>query len=266
MLTSRVFVHGLAFWSPRLPGWPRAAAALRGDAQALVDTPVPPDANLLCGNQRRRAPEAVLMALQVAQEACTAAAVDPSALSSVFASAHGDLAIVDALCRSLARDPTLLSPTCFHHSVHNAASGYWAMAARNHQASSALAAADHSFAAGWLEAASQCLADQREILLVGCDTEAHGPLQSVNSSRGLLALALVLGPQPRPGGSRGIGWQVQPGVGPAPELRSPAARALQTNAMGDALPLFEALAHDSASSLRLPLSARLVLDLHLDAA
>ena len=55
MLTSRVFVHGLAFWSPRLPGWPRAAAALRGDAQALVDTPVPPDASLLCGNQRRRA-------------------------------------------------------------------------------------------------------------------------------------------------------------------------------------------------------------------
>jgi len=31
------------------------------------------------------------------------------------------------MCKTLADDPLLLSPTRFHHSVHNAASGYWAI-------------------------------------------------------------------------------------------------------------------------------------------
>jgi uncharacterized repeat protein (TIGR01451 family) len=65
----------------------------------------------------------------------------PAASSpSVFSSAHGDLAIVDALCRSLAQDPQLLSPMRFHNSVHNATSGYWAIGCRSREASTAVAA------------------------------------------------------------------------------------------------------------------------------
>ena len=58
---------------------------------------------------------------------CADAGHDAAALASVFTSAHGDLPIIDALCTTLAGDPLLLSPTRFHHSVHNAASGYWAI-------------------------------------------------------------------------------------------------------------------------------------------
>lgn len=266
MLNPRVFVQGLAFWSPQWPGWAQAAPALRGEPVAAADPPARAAPTLLAANERRRAPDAVLMALTVAQAACADAGVDPAAVASVFASAHGDLAIVDALCRTLADDPLLLSPMRFHHSVHNAASGYWAIGAHNVQPGTALAAGDHSFAAGWLEAACQCAADPRPVLLVAGDTAALGPLQSVNHSRGLLAVAMVLSVQPLTAAARGIAWSLQPGAVPRPPLRSAAAQALQANASADALPLYEALADSRSTRLQLPLSADLALHLQLDPA
>jgi len=262
-----VFVQGLGWWSTAWPAWPQAAAALRGEAAGL---PAPasgrPSPAGLSANERRRAPDSVLMALQVAEAACAAAGADAATLPSVFTSMHGDLAIVDALCRTLADDPLLLSPTRFHHSVHNAASGYWAIGAHNTEASTALAADAHGFAAGWLEAATQCLADARPVLLVACDTEAVGPLRSVNHSRGLLAVALLLAPAPRGPQDRAIGWQLQPGAVAAPPLRSAAARSLQGNAGAGALPLFEALADSRSTTLALPLSPGLALQLALSPA
>lgn len=265
-----VFVQALGWWTPDWPDWPQAAVALRGEAVvpavATANGSRRPAPRLLAANERRRAPDAVLMALQVAEEACASAGADPATLPSVFTSAHGDLTIVDALCRTLAGDPLLLSPMRFHHSVHNAASGYWAIGAHNPEASSALAAGPHSFAAGWLEAATQCIADNRAVLLVGCDTEAMGPLQSVNASRGLLAVAMLLAPAPRGPQDRAIAWRLQPGAHAAPPLRSAAAHTLQANAMADALPLFEALADTRSTALTLPLSATLALALSLSPA
>lgn len=267
MLRPPVYVQGLGWWSTAWPGWPQAAAALRGEVADAAPPPArrPAPAGL-SANERRRAPDSVLMALQVAEAACAAAGADAATLPSVFTSAHGDLAIVDALCRTLADDPLLLSPTRFHHSVHNAASGYWAIGAHNTEASTALAADAHGFAAGWLEAATQCLADARPVLLVACDTEAVGPLRSVNHSRGLLAVAMVLAPTPRGPQDRAIGWQLQPGTVAAPPLRSAAARSLQANAAAGALPLFEALADSRSTTLGLPLSPTLALRLELSPA
>ncbi len=239
MLTRRVQVLAQACWAPT-PEAPRPAPAL------------------LAASERRRAPQAVLMALQAAEAAGGMAALDLSTLPTVFASAHGDLAIVDALCRTLAQEPLLLSPLRFHHSVHNAASGYFAIGARNHEASTAVAGGAWSFAAGWLEAASQCAADDRPVLLVGCDTAAPpGPLQSVNASRDALAVALLLAPS---GPGRGIEWQLVPGRYPSP----PAADALlQGNPMAAALPLIAALGVPQPTALRLPLSDHLALALQI---
>ena len=71
----------------------------------------------------------VAVALEVALAACRAADRDPATLPSVFASTHGDLAITDYMCETLATDPTAVSPTKFHNSVHNAAAGYWTIGA-----------------------------------------------------------------------------------------------------------------------------------------
>lgn len=258
MTTQRsLWLDGIALWTPRAPGWAVAGPALRG--AALPDYPQSPHGlrpapTLLAANERRRAPDSVLLALEVASAALAGSGHDPATTASVFTSAHGDLPITDALCRTLATDPRLLSPTRFHHSVHNAASGYWAIASGCSASSTALSAFKASFAAGWLEAASLCACDRVPVLLVGFDTAAVGPLVSVNRSRGLLGVALVLAPQPSAASRWQVDWQLTPGaeMAAAPALRSALAQSLADNAMADALPLFEALACSRKTELALP--------------
>jgi hypothetical protein len=84
----------------------------------------------------------------------------------------------------------------------------------------------------------------------------------VTTSRGLLAVALVLSPTRSARTVASFEWSLAPGAA-RPALRSQAARDLQANAMADALPLFEALARGEAESLSLPLSGTLSLQLQL---
>lgn len=258
-----LFIDGIAFWAPTLPGWPLARAVLRGEA-APVDPPARrPAPALLAANERRRAPDAVLLALEVASAALAASNHDGTHMASVFTSTHGDLPITDAMCRTLADNPLLLSPTRFHHAVHNAASGYWAIGAASHAASTALAAGPHSFGAGLLEAACQSAAEDTPVLLAGHDTEATGPLASVNPSRGLLAVALVLAPRRSAASTWQLQWRLDSGASRM-ALRTAIARTLATNALADALPLFEALAAGDAATLTLPASPTQQLTLRLE--
>lgn len=258
-----LWIDGVAVWAPTLPGWDAAAPLLaQGHAEPAAPAPRPAPA-LLAAAERRRAPDGVVIALEVAAAAAAMAGAEPGSLPSVFSSTHGDLAITDAMCRTLATDPRLLSPTRFHHSVHNAASGYWAIAAANPSASTALAAYEHSFAAGLLEAAVQAAADDTPMLLVASDTEATGALASTNTSRGLLALALVLSPRPTPRSRQALRWQLQAGTAAAPQATSRAARALAANASAAGLPLLEALARGMPGQLAWPLSPALHLAVEL---
>ena len=256
-------VEGIAFWAPSLPGWPVARAAFRGEG-APLDPPAKRTApEILAPAERRRAPDSVALALEVASAAVRASGRDPATLPSIFTSAHGDLAVNDYMCATLATQPTAISPTRFHNSVHNAAAGYWTIATGCHEASSALTAFDASFAAGLLEAATQCAADDRPVLLVAFDVQAVGALASVTRSEGLLATALVIAPADASGGTRGPSFAATLVSGPsrAVPLRSTAARALAENAMADALPFFEALALGPIGALELPLSRSLALRL-----
>jgi hypothetical protein len=257
-------IDGVAFWSPGLPHWTLAQAAFRdGTLPPAGTAPARPAPALMAANERRRASASVLLALEVAGSALAASGQRAGAIASVFTSAHGDLEITDAVCRALALDPLQLSPTRFHHAVHNAASGYWAIASGCRAASTAVSAFDASFTAGLLEAACLCATEEAPVLLVGCDTAACGPLASVNRSRGLLAVALVLAPTPGPASRWSLRWSLREGQGAAPPLQSAAAQALAGNALADALPLCEALAGSGPTRLALPLSASLQLTLQL---
>lgn len=264
MKAKRLYIDGIALWSHTLPGWAQARPALRGAASSsnadLPPSPRPSPA-LLAANERRRAPDSVLVALEVAAAAVAMAGQDAATLPSVFTSAHGDLGIVDALCSTLASNPQLLSPTRFHHSVHNAASGYWAMATGCRAASSAVSAYEASFAVGLLEAATQAHTDGTPVLLVGFDTAARGALASVNRSRGLLGVALVLAPQRSAASLFALDWACEAGSVALPVLRSDAALSLSGNAMADALPLFENLAREEDTPLALPLGPAGILRL-----
>lgn len=263
-----VAVQGIAFWSSRLPGWDLARGVILG-TQPAPDSPSPrPAPVLLQPVERRRAPDTVAVALEVAQRACAAAGREPGELASVFASTHGDLAISDNMCATLVATPTLISPIKFHNSVHNAAAGYWSIGTGSYATYTALSAFKYTFAAGLLEAATQVISDQRPVLYVAFDIEAKGALASVSPSRGLLGTALVLAPHAQSGSHR-LSLQLAAAKTPVTAARSPAASLVEHNALAPCLPLFESLARDpgaDADPVVLQLSPFTVLKVGIAAA
>jgi len=238
MSTLTATIEGIGFWSRGLPSW-QAACDFATHGALPADAPTRPSPQLLAPNERRRAPDAVAVALEVALAACTAAGRDPATLPSVFASMHGDLTITDYLCAALVEQPAAVSPTRFHNSVHNAAAGYWTIGAGAMQAATAISAFDATFAQGLLEALVQLAAGDEAVLLVGYDGPSAGPLARVSRSEGLLGAALVLSRTPRAGLPR-LQLALDDGEPepPATALAQHGAR----NAMAPMLPLFDALA------------------------
>ncbi|MEO5622365.1 MAG: beta-ketoacyl synthase chain length factor [Dokdonella sp.] len=187
-----VHVEGLGWWSPGVADWNAAAPLLRDDAAFPFDANARPAASVLPSNERRRAPEAVLIACDVAAQACAMAARDPASLPCVFVSAHGDLPTTDSLCATLAADPLQVSPTKFHNSVHNAPAGYWTVATHCHAASSAVSGWHTSLAAGLFEAAVQAHADATPVLFAAYDIAAIGPFIGTVAAPSAFGAALVL--------------------------------------------------------------------------
>jgi hypothetical protein len=267
-MTRVAWIEGIALWGSRLPGWELARAVLRGEADASQESAPRPVPALLPANERRRAPDSVALALEVAAKACAAAGRDPRSLASVFASTHGDLALTDYMCETLAHAPAQLSPTRFHNSVHNAAAGYWTIATGCTEPHTALSARACTFAEGLLEALVQAECDAGAVLYVAYDIEACGPLATMAPSRGVLGAGLVLAAQrpPRPQGL--LRWGLREQRAP----RAPAAQHAQLvagNAMAGCLPLFEALARaehgrPAPQSLAWPLGPGLMLELALE--
>jgi hypothetical protein len=262
---STLFIDGLAFWAPHLPDWPAARAAFRNEGLVTQPQLARPLPQLLAPNERRRAPATVAVALEVAACAVAQSGHAAADLLSVFTSSQGDMAINDAMCTALARTPTWVSPTQFHHSVHNAASGYWTLATGCRHASTALSAFEFSFANGLLEAMVQCAAHSRAVLLVGYDMPPSGALKSVSTSPALLGVALVLAPYRSVRTQTALQWQLLHPPATSPPLRSAAAQTLASHALADCLPLFEALAWGLPASLCLPLSVHCGLELGLAA-
>ncbi|VWX58833.1 conserved hypothetical protein [Burkholderiales bacterium 8X] len=263
--TPTLYIEGPAFWAPSLPGWEIARAVFRGEATPTDPPSKRPSPQVLAPAERRRAPDTVALALEVAAAAVAGSGRKAEDLPCVFASAHGDLGINDYMCTTLANDPKLLSPIKFHNSVHNAAVGYWTIGTGCMAASNSLTSYESSFAAGLLESAAQCAADQQAVLLAGFDIPAVGALGSVTTSRELLAVAMVIAPTRTERTVASFDWSLGTGVPPAASSLSEASRALQSNAMADALPLFEALARGGAGPLYLPLSDKLSLTLRFEA-
>jgi hypothetical protein len=238
-----LYIEGIGFWASRLPGWEAARAILRGEAAPPATAQTRPAPALLPPAERRRAPDTVAVSLEVAARACEMAKRDPKLMSSVFASTHGDLAISDAICDTLAKTPSLTSPTKFHNSVHNAAAGYWTIATGCLEPYTSVSGYTFTFGEGLLEAASQALSEGSPVLYVAFDIEARGPVGTMQPSRGVFAGALVLCAEESERSLAKLAFH-----GSADDLVKPTqARAanaalVEGNAMANGLPLFEALA------------------------
>ncbi len=252
----RVFVQGIGVWAPKLPNWQAAQAVIRREASLPEIAAKRPTGSLLAANERRRAPDTVLLALEVAAAACAEAQLDPKILPSIFACTHGDLSVCDSMSTTIAASPELVSPIKFHNSVHNAAVGYWTIATGAVEASTALSASEETFAEGLLEAAVYALSEQRPVLFVAYDIQAVGGLASVTNSDGLFGLALVIAPELSTHTKCCLEIEL---VDFSPDAvreaaTSPAEPAVSGNALARSLPALERIAMNDVRPLVLPLA------------
>lgn len=243
-----LFVEALGVAAPGLAGWAQARAVLRGEQAYVAQELETYQPNLLPPNERRRATPAVRLAFRVAEEAVTASGIPAQDLAGVFASAEADTSILHRICTALAEDNRAVSPTDFHNSVHNAAAGYWSIAANAKLPSVTLAASDSTFIAGLIEACGLVHGDSYQVLLAVYDLRPPEPLFDARPITCNAGVAFVLSAERS---ERSLA-QIEVSPADADETLMPdaALEALRTgNPACRALPLLRLLALDQGGEL-----------------
>ena len=259
----RVYVEGVGLAGPGLAGWQRSRSVLAGlEPYAPAPTVIAAPRGLPAAEGRRTG-RSVRLALAVAHEAFEQAARDAAATATVFTSSGGDGDNVHEILQILATPNREVSPTRFHNSVHNAAAGYWSIAARSHAPSTSLCAYDASFAAGLIDAATQIAVDSVPVSLIVYDHPYPEPLHAKRTFAESFAAALVLAPERGEHAFASVEIEITRGS-PAPvtALADPALEALRTGVpAARSLPLLAAFARgaDEALEIEYVSGARLAL-------
>jgi hypothetical protein len=192
------WVGGVGLLGPGLSDWPAAVEVLAGRAPYQPSATVIPPLQCLPPAERRRTGKVVRLALTVGLEAVARAGADAAQLPAVFSSSGGDGENCHEICQVLAGPERQISPTRFHNSVHNAASGYWGIATGATPAANALCAHDASFAAGLLESLVQLCIDETAVLLIAYDADYPQPMRAARPIPDAFGVALLLTPAAGP--------------------------------------------------------------------
>jgi hypothetical protein len=256
---SVLHLEAIGLMAPGLAGWESSRAVLAGQ-QPWQAAPLPAAiATLLPANERRRTTATVKLALQVAQEAMAATALTPNPsptgrgellpTPTVLASSGGDSEVLDKICTALTEPDRAVSPTQFHHSVHNTPAGYWAIATGCVLPSLSLSAYDGSFATGLREAAALAWTEKIRVLLIAYDLPPPFPLAERRLIAAPFAVALLLNPAPT--SERLALLRIQPGrSGAADQLEDVELERLRAgNPAARSLPLLCAIAARSTGSV-----------------
>lgn len=190
------YIAGIGVYGPGLPGWQTARGLLQ-NAAGYAPAPMQlPTLDVLPPAERRRVGLAVKLALAIGFDALAQgnASFQPEIerLPTVFVSTSGECETTHQLLEALATTERAVSPTRFHNSVHNAPAGYWSIAAQSRAASTSLCAYDATFAAGLLEAATQCQTSNAACLLLAYDTAYPEPLFKLRPIPNPFGVALLL--------------------------------------------------------------------------
>jgi hypothetical protein len=244
-----LFVENIGLMAPGLAGWLASRGVLTGE-QPYSAEPMPAAiATLLPTNERRRTTATVKLALQVAQEAMAQGKMQ---VHTVLASSGGDSEVLDKICVALTEPDRPVSPTQFHHSVHNTPAGYWAIATGCTLPSLSLSAYDGSFAAGLREAAALAWMEMAPVLLIAYDLPLPFPLSERRLIVEPFAVALLLNPEVA-GPRLAMLRFNRKTTGPATSLENPLLEALRLgNPAARSLPLLCAIARQQAQGVALP--------------
>ena len=245
-----LYVQSVGLLGPGLPDWRTGRDILCGERPYQYEAPPQPNPDILSANERRRGAKSVRWAVAVAQEAVAASGLQAADIATVFTSSSGDGETLHCICEALAAPGREVSPTRFHNSVHNAAAGYWSIAAGSRRPSVSLCGYDASFAIGLLEAAVQASVERTPVLLVAYDLPYPQPLHSVRTISEPLAVALLLAPEP--GANALACWQIAPAQRAArTALPAGLAGTYASNPVAQCLPLLAALAGGTQERVRI---------------
>jgi beta-ketoacyl synthase-like protein len=245
-----LYVQSVGLLGPGLPDWRTGRDILRGARPYEIGASPQPNPDMLSPNERRRGAKSVRWAVAVAQEAVAASGLKAADIATVFTSSGGDGETMHCICEALAAPGREVSPTRFHNSVHNAAAGYWSIAAGSRRPSVSLCGYNASFAIGLLEAAVQASVERTAVLLVAYDLPYPQPLHSVRAIDEPLAVAVLLAPEP--GASELARWRIA--LAPAAASTSLPASLVgicASNPVAQCLPLLVALARDAREQVRI---------------
>jgi hypothetical protein len=265
MSNDTLYVDAIGILGPGLPNWEKAQKVLRGEQAYECQPTLVPQPSLLPPNERRRAPPAVRIAFAAAEEAVRSASSPASELATVFASSDADMSILHRICTALRYPTRIVSPTDFHNSVHNAASGYWGIAAKSRGFASAIAAYDFSFAMGLLEAATLVIQDGMNTLMVVYDVPPPAPHLAYRPLPDSMAVAIALTPTASPTSMASL--RVRYGHTSPSDAISSCGKELETLRQSlppaRSLPFLELLAKGAAGTITIecPSNQRLQLEL-----
>ena len=255
-------IAGLGIWSEKFSNWSEFSAGLdtgnwHSDARLQSE--------LISRRERRRAPQLVKIAVEVMSQACEMASMDPGSVATVFSSAMGDMQITDYLCGILGTNPRAVSPTRFHNSVHNAATGYWSIATKSHAPANAVSAYSHTASMAFLEAAIQVSEENIPVLLVTQEMAAPITLKETCPSEQTFSAAFLLTPAGYcPSAVASVHFAVSRETVDWPDLPEDLQQSLAGNFGAKLLPLLADIATASHSvSHQFPLSKDLCLSLSL---
>lgn len=242
----KAFIDTITLCAPGLVGWENSRSVLNGTQELNSSELEKYKPSSLPKNEQRRASDTVRLAFRIGEEIKqqTGDALDDCA--SVFASSGGDYSIIHQICETLCTEEKFISPTRFHNSVHNAPSGYWAIATGSHQTSVSLAAYDDTFIYGLLEAMTIVKTDQTRVLLIAYDILPPHPLCEARKITSPFAVGMLLSPNKSASSQYEIQFSTEDSADPSVKQTLPGTTALSelffANPIARSIPVLELIA------------------------
>ena len=187
----RAELRGIGMWTEAhgsLEAWVEDGMPERW---SVPDKPARPPASMLHSRLRRRTSTLTRAVVTAIEEAVAASGGDLGHTRFVLVSSFGEIETTVTLLSQLGEPGGPISPTKFHNSVHNTATGYLSIAAGNHCEATALAGGPHSLEIGMLEVIAGLAEGGEDALLVFAEERLPPPFDRGDSEQ-TFAVALHL--------------------------------------------------------------------------
>ncbi|SMM99130.1 3-oxoacyl-[ACP] synthase [uncultured Candidatus Thioglobus sp.] len=187
MLNSKIYINAISVIAPGMESADKSLEILKGNLNWLPKPLSKMTPASLPANEARRTTTVIRLVLKALESIKCGANT-----AAIFASSEGDLDITDKICKTLATEAKMVSPTLFHNSVHNAPAGYFSIATGMTTPSTSLSAGDDTFSAGLIEAVTQVMVENNDVLLVAYDNVSPQDLDDFRHFDYPVAIALLL--------------------------------------------------------------------------